>query len=685
MRFKTIIAALAVLGIAFVAVIAIMWKSMDFTEFRELVIQQTKEATGRNLVIPGDLILNLSLRPTLTANAVSFSNAPWGSRREMVKLERLEFELHPIPLIFRDVQVKRLVLVSPDILLETDSQGRGNWIFRKGNKPLKTKTASGSSESTHPKDAPISLLHEIRMEKAKLSYRHPFSLKTTDIAIQNFSARAEDLKSPLHLELSAIVNNQPMEITAETGPLNQLASPGTHFPIHLNAKLAEATLKIEGTVRNPLKGSGFDLNIQAQASSLSNLSQWTTMELPPLGPLRITADFSDVDETYSLNKFQASLGRSKLEGTASVKMGTKRPYIQAHFTSLDFNFDEWLKWGNSQKSARFWEFIPGSSGIAFADTGQRIFSNTPFPLEGLNIVDTHVRISNGKISGNGVELKKMDLDLALEEGNLRINPLKGEVEGGTLFADLSLDVRQANPALEAKINLKEINIAPLLKKMKATNLLSSGNVDLEVDLRGNGGSLQTLMESLNGKINMVMGKGEIDNQYLDFEGSDLFKLFAGGGKKEHTDLNCFVCRFRIRNGIAMNEGLLLDTGTITVAGEGSVNLASERVRLTIKARPKEESLLRLTVPVQIRGTLAEPYVLADTENIARGVLGALLGTTTSSSGPQVPFVQKGTDSKNPCVEALAKRSASTPPSPPDERKKEGIEEKLKGFLKAFGG
>ena len=65
----------------------------------------------------------------------------------MVRLKVLEIEVKLFPLLFGNIQVKRLILVEPDILLETDRKGRGNWELDFG-KEKKSKDASASSGDT---------------------------------------------------------------------------------------------------------------------------------------------------------------------------------------------------------------------------------------------------------------------------------------------------------------------------------------------------------------------------------------------------------------------------------------------------------------------------------------------------------------------------------------------------------
>ena len=92
-----LIVAVAALGIGGVAILV----AVDTGKIRDMLSEQVQKATGRALVINGDLNLAISLRPSVIANDVTFANAEWGSSPSMVSLSRLEVGLDLVPLVGR--------------------------------------------------------------------------------------------------------------------------------------------------------------------------------------------------------------------------------------------------------------------------------------------------------------------------------------------------------------------------------------------------------------------------------------------------------------------------------------------------------------------------------------------------------------------------------------------------------
>src|SRR5512143_69887 len=145
MRFKYVLIGLVVLVVAVVVAGIAILKSQDFNQYKGLIAEKVKEATGRDLTLAGDVDLVISWNPALAVNDVTFSNASWGSRPELIKMKRLEAEVRLIPLLSGNVEVNRIVLKGADILLETNDKGQGNWVFTPATPSTATTTTTATS------------------------------------------------------------------------------------------------------------------------------------------------------------------------------------------------------------------------------------------------------------------------------------------------------------------------------------------------------------------------------------------------------------------------------------------------------------------------------------------------------------------------------------------------------------
>lgn len=124
MRWKRIAGIAAVLFIAMIAAAYVILSTYDYNKLKPRIAKVVEDAPGRELTLAGDINLDVGLSPTLVVEDVSFQNATWGSRPELAKLKRFEIQVALLPLILKRIIVKRIILVSPDILVETDSSGK---------------------------------------------------------------------------------------------------------------------------------------------------------------------------------------------------------------------------------------------------------------------------------------------------------------------------------------------------------------------------------------------------------------------------------------------------------------------------------------------------------------------------------------------------------------------------------
>jgi uncharacterized protein involved in outer membrane biogenesis len=90
-----IVIALVALVVAGIAILT----SLDFNDYKGVIADRVKAATGRELAIAGALDLDILLNPALTLEGLSFANAAWGSRPGMENLKRFEAEVELMSLL----------------------------------------------------------------------------------------------------------------------------------------------------------------------------------------------------------------------------------------------------------------------------------------------------------------------------------------------------------------------------------------------------------------------------------------------------------------------------------------------------------------------------------------------------------------------------------------------------------
>ena len=181
------------------------------------------------------------MNPAIAVEGVTFANAPWGTRPEMVKLKRLSAEVELLPLLTGDIRLKRLVLVGLDLLAETDAKGRGNWELGAPQKKAAPKKTEESGSTSLP------VVKWVRIEDLKLTYRDGRTGAKTQVALKNLDIRSEGLDDPMTIGVSGDFNGQAFQADGKVGSLNTLLKGGKPFQVSLKVTAPGVNLEAQGS------------------------------------------------------------------------------------------------------------------------------------------------------------------------------------------------------------------------------------------------------------------------------------------------------------------------------------------------------------------------------------------------------------------------------------------------------
>ena len=238
-----------------VAAAAALLLSLDVGSYRGQIEAEFRKATGRDLAIGGDIGLSISLSPAVVVERVSIANAGWGSRPAMVALERAEAEVELLPLLAGDIRVTRLVLIEPDILLETNADGLSNWRTgpssgdRSGVPAGSAKKAGRESgASARP---PVPVFNHVEVRRGRLTYRDARTGSEMRFDLERASARAAPLGALLEIGAEGAWNGVPFSLS---GTVESLAGVAAGEPAVVDFESALGASDLAGRIELALAG-----------------------------------------------------------------------------------------------------------------------------------------------------------------------------------------------------------------------------------------------------------------------------------------------------------------------------------------------------------------------------------------------------------------------------------------------
>ena len=676
---KKIIIGLVVLIVAVVVAGVVVIKSTDINEYRDLIAEKAKEATGRELTLGGPLDLEVSFTPTVVARDVAFANAAWGSRPEMVKVKRFEAQLALMPLLTGTVQVNRVIIIDPDILIETDNKGVGNWVFDSNAKPAAKSEGGSGGGGAFP------VVKLVTIENAKFTYIDGVAGKTTAIVLDKLSASADSASSPLKLALMGKFNGNAFDVSGELGSADAIMS-GKALPVSIVAKAGGGTFGVKGTVDNPTAGKGLNIVLSAEGQNIADLAAIAGVKLHAIGPYKLSATLSDPSGGYALNGIASKIGSSDLGGNLSVNLSGSKPVIAATFSSNLMDAADFLPKAEKEEKAK-----PAAEAPKKAEGGKpaKVFPSDPLPLDALKSVTATVGYKAKKVKAPSVALNDLSVDISLKNGRLAIEPMNVGIGGGLLKTDVVLDGSKSTPSLSVMVKGASLGLGNMLKETGQSDLLEGGRTEVNITMAGRGKSVAEIMAGLNGQALITVGEGKINNSTIELAGADLLgQLFSP--KEPFTPLKCGVVKASIKKGlVTIDKGVAVETANMNVVSDGDINLADETLNLSVNTSAKggvgigAGDLAKL---VKLQGTLAEPSIGLDV--LETGKAAMKIGSAIATGGLSLltgALLDKVTTDQEPCQTALGLKSeqkSSTPASnsnQPAPQKKEEPADPVKGL------
>lgn len=618
-----------------VAGVAIL-SSMDFNQYKGLIAEQAKSATGRDLQIAGDLNLEISLNPAIAVDGVTFANADWGSKPAMLTVERFAAEVSLIPLLSGQIVVNRLLVEGVDLLAETNKDGVGNWEFAPGEKSTASESGGGGGA--------LPSIDKVVMRDISVTYKDGVSGEEHRVALDEMTAAAGSVDAPVVIAAKGSLNEKIFTVSGKLGSVEQMTSADGVYPVSIEAETLGVKTSYAGTLGTPGGTVAAEGQLKLAIASLkTTLSEASALvpalkDVPPIkaDKIDLSAQVSFDGKTASLGGMTLLAGKTDLAGNVKATLGG-RPNVEASLTSNLIDLDELLP-ASDEKAA---------PAPAAKPADGRVFPKDPLPLDGLKAADAKLSFDGKKIVVQGNQIDDASVRMTLKDGNLQISTLSAMVAGTKVSGNVGLNGAASVPALVAKLSAAGLDYGELLKQRGLTDI-ASGKLDADIDIKGAGGSVRALMASLNGGLFVKTENGRIDSSALNIVSSDVMSVLPGFNSKDDKTLKCAVVNFDIKDGIASAKSIVAETGGLSAVGVGTVDLRDEKLNLVIDPRAKQTSLASAAiVPVAITGTFLEPEWALDK--------GALMANTAGTVAKGAAAV--ATMGLSLLVESAAKRAA----------------------------
>ena len=692
-RFAKFLGWLVAALVALFAIAAVaFFLFFDANDFREEIGVAVQKATGRELVIEGDVALKVFPWLAVDVGSSKIGNAKGFGDTPFAHFERAQLSVRVLPLLIRQEIVVGTIKIEGLVLnLEENRRGVTNW-----DDLVDGESATRNEQATGSADAAVDVA----------------SMELVDATFNYYDAAA-DSRYALHdanLRIGPVTGSRENLLVDGLSLKARLEGVGempTEFKVSTDSIGLQTVEQVVTLAKLELTALGMDMSIEPQPFSYADSVQPTAaIKIDAFSPRSLMTVFgTEPPETAD----PVALSRVIVEATAALKSKT------IELTDVTLKLDDTTFRGTltvPRSSTGTYQFNFDADVIDLtrymepaADAGSSAGSEsvpTEIPADLIRPLNArgNLRVTTAML-GN-MEFENVVLGLNAANGRLRLHPIKSGLLGGTYNGDVRIDASGKTPVLSVDEKIEGVDLAALAKAMFAQDNIT-GAINGNFTLTGRGQDMDAVQSSLAGNMAFELSDGS-------YEGTDIwFELRRARAllKRETPPQPVLPARTRfssvtatgvVKNGVMQSDDLFAELPFIQLTGSGSVDLPAATVNYGLAARvlKKPELMTDVTeaelndftetvIPLKISGPLTSPSVKPDVERMVRKrvedeLKGRLLDQLRKRDTKETPVDDTPTDAAPTEGTPTEDAPAEEEPKSIEDQAKDELQKKLKGLF-----
>lgn len=663
------------------AALVVFVATFDWNRIKPTLNARVSETLGRPFAINGDLSVRWQREPEeeglrawvpwphVKAEDLTLGNPEWAKEQQFVTLARVEASLSPLPLLWKTVTIPRIDLTEPRADLKRRADGSNNWTFDKlastpeqaDEKPSAWTLDIGAigfdKGQVKVDDQPTQTRLEVLVDP--LGKPIPFS----DIVGEKVAGKAaEQGDAPQDYafgwKVKGSYKGQALDGSGKIGGLLALKDARKPFPLQADLRIGATRIALAGTLTAPTHLGALDLRLKLAGNSLGNLYPLTGVTLPDTPAYstdgRLVAQLQDpAGPQFHYQGFNGAIGDSDIHGDLHFVARQPRPKLSGALTSNQLRFADLAPLigadSNAEKKER---------GVASKQPADKVLPVEEFRTERWRQMDADVRFTGKRIvHSDKLPFNDLDTHVVLNDGKLSLEPLRFGMAGGSLDSTIRLDGSSVPLQGSARLSARHFKLKQLFPSFEPMRT-SFGELNGDADLAGTGNSVAALLGSANGNLKLLINDGAVSRGLMEIAGLNVGNYLVGKlfGDDE-VKINCAAADLKLTKGLVTPRVFIFDTENALIQIDGSANLASERLDMTVTPESKGVRIFSLRSPLYVRGTFKKPDAgVKAVPLIARGAGMVVLGAVVAPAAGLLALVAPsgGGDVTNTCTPLLEK-------------------------------
>ncbi|TMP10776.1 AsmA family protein [Pseudoalteromonas sp. S3178] len=588
------------------------------------VSEQVEKTTGRTLTINGDKTLSVFPSLKLELNDVHFANMETGSREDMASMEQLAVHIPWFSLFGGEFKLDKFVINEPNILLETDKNGKANWqLFDAVAEQPQAQTESGEAIKL-PDNFDIEL-GEVAIYGGTFTYLDGQTGAKQQISDLELAILLPSLRKTLEIKggITYMQERFELDITLDT-PAKAIEGATFDVTQSLDSRLVDLTFN--GSIAQ--QGKDIKGELALSGNSVKDLATWQGVDLNAkenaFNAFSVNGKMHLAGETFNLEQLIATLDELEIKGKSKLNLGSRLAVnADIDLGMLDLNpyLPETVAKQEEQQSAEPSEAQP------------IVWDDTKIDLSALNALDANVVIRSSGLKANDIELGANQFTMALKSSVAKLSLDSFSAYEGTGKGVININAQNTPYKITTNFDLSGIDAQPLLTDAAGFDKLM-GKGSLNWNLTTTGQSQKSFISALNGKLGFEFADGAVKGANIAEmvrKGKELITgnlgavsegLDTGFEESEQTDFSALTGSFNFTNGVGNNTDLSLISPLIRISGEGDVDLPKTNVdyRLvtgivdSIEGQGTTDDSTGFKIPLRIKGPFHDVGIKLDVSN-----------------------------------------------------------------------
>lgn len=577
--------ALGIVVALILVVVAIALAAFDADRIKAEAAKAVHDKTQRTLKIDGDL--RLFFWPNVGIKVGKTSLSEFQSEQEFAGIEGARVSVAVLPLLSKKIVIEAIELDGAHATLVKHKDGKLNID------DLTSKEAAKDASADQTTGAPVRIdVAAVKITNASLTWRDEMNRETSALSGLDFITGhiTGDTGTQAYQ-----IDNLSLALAGKSGGDSvalKLAVPKLSL-----ADNALALDKIEGAIE-----------------MASPKMPMKTLKMPLTGQLH------------------ADLRKEMAKGALSTRFDESNIALKfdvARFSPLSLAFDLDIDQLNVDK------YLPPAKPDEKKDGGDK-GGEGKIDLSALKGLDVRGNVRIGQFQVSNVKATNIKLKIDAEDGKLDIAPHSMNLYDGTLTGAMSVNAN--GNAVALREDLSGIRINPLLKDMANQDLID-GRGDIKLNVATRGVTVTAMKQALDGTASVALRDGAFKGINLAQSFREMKALVSSrqdsvqqAKATDKTDFSEMSASFRIADGVAHNDDLVMKSPFLRLGGAGDIDIGHGAMNYLAKASvvgtsggqgAKDlEHLQGVTVPVRVTGPFDKLAYKIEFAAIAEGALKA---------------------------------------------------------------